>query len=88
MNRRSLKAYHAKKSNKKIVNDVTLSKEKENNIKSWHGHSSGKGLYIYSVVDKKKVHIANPTYLQHGKTVFAKGTHNGHMVSQIVKHTD
>ena len=83
MNRRSLKAYHAKKSNKKIVNDVTLSKE----IHSIHSHPKG-GLSLYSVHDKKKVQIENPIFIKHGKTVFAKGNHNGHMVSQIVKHTD
>jgi hypothetical protein len=88
MNRKSLKAYHAKKSNKKIVNNVTLTKEKENNIKTWHGHSSGNGLSLYSVHEKKKVHIADPTYLRYGNTLFAKGQHNGHMVSQIVKHQD
>jgi len=56
-------------------------------IHSIHSHPKG-GLSLYSVHDKKKVQIENPIFIKHGKTVFAKGNHNGHMVSQIVKHTD
>ena len=87
MNRKSLRAYHAKK-NHKIVNNVKLTKQEDDIINATHGHSSGKGLLLHSVHDKKKVHIEKPEYLRHGNTLFAKGQHNGHMVSQIVKHKD
>ena len=86
MNRKSLRAYHAKK-NHKIVNNVKLTKQEDDIINATHGHSSG-GLNLYSVHDKKKVHIANPIFLKHKNTVVAQGHHNGHMVSQIVKHKD
>ena len=67
------------------VKKTRLTKQQNAIIHATHGHSSG-GLNLYSVHDKKKVHIANPIFLKHKNTVFAKGQHNGHMVSQIVKH--
>jgi len=86
MKRQSLKAYHAKKNN--MITGTRLTKEQDKIIKATHGHSSGDGLSLFSVYDKKKVLIVNPTYIKHGNTLFAKGQHNGHMVSQIVKHKD
>jgi hypothetical protein len=69
-----------------MIRKTRLTKQQNALIHATHGHSSGNGLSLYSVHDKKKVHIANPIFITHGKTVFAKGQHNGHMVSQIVKH--
>lgn len=69
-----------------MIRKTRLTKQQNAIIHATHGHSSGNGLSLYSVHDKKKVHIANPIFLKHKNTVFAKGQHNGHMVSQIVKH--
>ena len=68
-----------------MIKRTKLTKQQNALIHATHGHSSG-GLNLYSVHDKKKVHIEEPEYLRHGNTLFAKGQHNGHMVSQIVKH--
>lgn len=68
-----------------MIKRTKLTKQQNALIHATHGHSSG-GLNLYSVHDKKKVHIEKPEYLRHGNTLFAKGQHNGHMVSQIVKH--
>ena len=70
-----------------IAKKTKLTKQQNALIHATHGHSSG-GLNLYSVCDKKKVHIQNPIFLRHKGTVIAKGQHNGHMVSQIVKHQD
>ena len=69
-----------------MIKKTRLTKQQNALIHATHGHSSGNGLSLYSVHEKKKVHIADPTYLRYGNTLFAKGQHNGHMVSQIVKH--
>ena len=69
-----------------MIKKTRLTKQQNALIHATHGHSSGKGLLLHSVHDKKKVHIEEPEYLRHGNTLFAKGQHNGHMVSQIVKH--
>ena len=68
-----------------MIKRTKLTKQQNALIHATHGHSSG-GLNLYSVHDKKKVHIKEPEYLRHGNTLFAKGQHNGHMVSQIVKY--
>ena len=70
-----------------MIKRTKLTKQQNAVIHATHGHSSG-GLNLYSVHDKKKVHIQNPIFLRHKHTVIAKGQHNGHMVSQIVKHQD
>jgi hypothetical protein len=70
-----------------MIKRTRLTKQQNALIHATHGHSSG-GLNLYSVYDKKKVHIANPIFLRHKNTVVAQGHHNGHMVSQIVKHQD
>ncbi len=71
-----------------MIKRTRLTKQQNALIHATHGHSSGNGLSLYSVHDKKKVHIANPIFLRHNNTVVAQGHHNGHMVSQIVKHQD
>ena len=68
-----------------MIKRTKLTKKQNALIHATHGHSSG-GLNLYSVHDKKKVHIANPIFLKHKNTVVAQGHHNGHMVSQIVKY--
>ena len=56
-------------------------------IKSNHGHSSGKGLSLFSVADRKKVQVKNPIFVKHihprGETIVAS---NGKRVHQIVHH--
>ena len=70
-----------------MIQRTKLTKKQNAIIHATHGHSSG-GLNLYSVHDKKKVHIQNPIFLRRKYTVIAKGQHNGHMVSHIVKHQD
>ena len=73
-----------------MIRKAKLKKNQLAVIHAQHGHSSGKGLSIYSVKHQKKVHLANPIFVEHrnGKrhTVIAKGVVDGHKVSGIVKH--
>jgi hypothetical protein len=59
-------------------------------IKATHGHTSGQGLTLFSVKEKKKVHVSNPVFIEHTNgnrhIIIATGIHNGNKVSGIVKH--
>lgn len=73
-----------------MIRKARLTKEQLAVIHATHGHSSGKGLSIYDVKSREKVHITNPIFIEHTNgnkhTIIAKGNHNGHSVSQIVRY--
>lgn len=73
-----------------MIRKARLTKEQLAVIHAQHGHSSGRGLSIYDVKSKQKVHVTNPIFIEniHGKrhTIIARGiAPNGDDVSQIVK---
>ena len=73
-----------------MIRKIRLSRDQLKLIHAQHGHSSGKGLSIYDVQSRQKVHVSNPIFLEftNGKrhTIIASGkATNGHNVSQIVK---
>ena len=74
-----------------MIRKARLTKEQLALIHSHYGHSSGKGLSIYDVRSKQKVHVTNPIFIESVNgdrhTVIARGTApNGDDVSQIVKY--
>ena len=74
-----------------MIRKAKLTKEQLALIHAHYGHSSGRGLSIYDVQAKHKVHVSNPIFIENisgnRHTVIAKGrASNGHEVSQIVKY--
>ena len=72
-----------------MIRKAKLTREQLACIHAQHGHQSGRGLSIYDVQQKRKVHVTNPIFIEHihgnRHTVIASGKVNGNNVSQIVK---
>ncbi len=71
-----------------MIKKARLSPDQLKRIHAVHGHSKG-GLSLYSVIERKKVHVVNPVIIEHkhkhGSTFVASGLHNGNKVCGIVQ---